>query len=158
MTLTLIPVALIESTVLRRRLGVRWNTGVKLAFASNIVSTLIGVPLAWVCWISIGEMTNSYSHDPDRMEHLSLWNIATHSFWLSPHRGFPTWAIPFAAMTLLIPCFLLSVPIESWVIARLARTIPTKVIRAASWRANLASYALLFAACLLWANIAVATG
>ena len=75
-----------------------------------------------------------------------LLNIA----WGAGVGQYPYWFVPAAAAVLLVPCFYASVWLERWVCAKTWKQSERAQVRSSVFRANLASYALLFLGACGW--------
>jgi uncharacterized membrane protein len=89
----------------------------------------------------VGEPSNaSMNSIPAR-----LVGVMVYSAWLSPDAEHALWMVPAASLVGLVPAYFVSVYSEAWVLRRLMRGEDRLTLRALSYRANLASYALLVA-------------
>jgi hypothetical protein len=75
--------------------------------------------------------------------------------WIAPVENTASWAVPLAALVLLIPFFFVSVWIEQKVMEHMlpvteALEVNEKVLRSAVRGANLISYGFLFAFAMTW--------
>jgi hypothetical protein len=154
--LALVPVVLIEAAVYHRRLGITYGKALYPAGVANLASTFIGYPLAWILRLIgqyaltlllilviklVGEPSNaSMNSIPAR-----LVGVMVYSAWLSPDAEHALWMVPAASLVGLVPAYFVSVYSEAWVLRRLMRGEDRLTLRALSYRANLASYALLVA-------------
>jgi len=147
----LIPIVLIEVWVGIRLLKSTFRTLLPAAAWGNLVSTLVGIPVAWFA------LAATQAGFFDRMlptDSLAgkFYAAVLQAPWLNPHNGQMYWMVPTAAVVLTIPFYLISVAIEAMV----ARwTLPAE-LRAQTyrwmWRANAASYLFLcVAVCVLCA-------
>jgi hypothetical protein len=151
MVCALVPVILVEVWVAKPLLGLTYGKSIRVLTAANIVSTLVGVPVAWVVMYGmellvfiVGERFLGNGHGP-------VWKVTEvvlGSAWLENTDNL-FWAIPVAALTLLIPSFFASWYIEARVVKKMVET-DWPAIRAAVFKANLASYAFLFVAGCGW--------
>jgi hypothetical protein len=163
MVMALIPVILIEFFVVQRMLKLGSKTaGIGLTVA-NLASTLVGVPMTWVvlvvCEMGLGfvfsnlfprysETMFTSGHPPGPLGKLIF--VALQAPWMAPYESQLYWMIPLAAMLLLVPFLGISYGVESWICVRWWRPVDPKAVRRAIWRANLASYAFLFALALAY--------
>jgi hypothetical protein len=69
--------------------------------------------------------------------------------WIGPPDNSHDWIVPFAAMLLLIPTFFVSWYLEAIIVNNMVEP-EWPVVRKAMFKANLASYALLFIAGSAW--------
>jgi hypothetical protein len=151
----LVPVIIIETLVLRRQLSLPFGRSLAGAARANVLSTLIGVPIAWAFMLAVEFAALSPIMWAAQKWH---WNTESPLFyifylvgiaWIGP----PTtsfWPIALAAALLLVPTFFISVWIErrsyrcSW------RDLDPAAVDHSAWLANLCSYALLFAISCGW--------
>ena len=159
--LALVPVVLIEAAVYRRRLGITYRKALYPAGVANLASTFLGYPLAWILRLIgqlvltlllmlvtriVGEPSDAaFDSIPGR-----LVVAAVSSAWLGPGAEDAPWMLPAASLVGLVPAFFVSVYSEAWVLRRLVKlgameSADRPTIMALSYKANLASYALLVA-------------
>jgi len=158
MLCALVPVILLETEVVRRRLVLPYRKAISGVARANVLSTAIAVPLAWfimfVIELSAGFPVLSAAMKRDWPIENSLLKYALHvltAAWVSGSVS----SIAFAAGVLLVPTFFISVFLEcrscrhSWSDVNRAR------VNRSVWYANLASYLLLFLAACAWFGWAV---
>jgi hypothetical protein len=156
MICALIPVIVIEALVIRKRLQMPYARAVAGATKANLVSTFVGVPLAWAIMLAIefatlyptvlaSEKWHWHLEKSPLMSILYVLGMA----WTGP-AAHSAWPIALAAMLLLIPTFFVSVRIERRVYRRSYKEQGTASVDDACWFANLWSYALLFFAAFSW--------
>src|ERR1700732_325085 len=112
MGILLIPIILVEGFLCKKWLGLPTWEAMKLNAASNLVSTLIGVPLAWAVMFGIEflafsaiEHSNAIQNwDSPIVRVVSLLSSA----WLGPFSDKNIWVIPAATLVLLVPFFFAS--------------------------------------------------
>lgn len=151
--LLLIPIVLIESFVYKCFSSAR---GLRKIFwptiTANIISTLFGIPVVWGVLVLI-----EFIFLPKFLEPVAkilspqelILNITLGAAWIAPYAKSLFWAIPVAAMFLLIPFYFISIWIEGFVLTKLFK-ISTEVtlVEKSCWKANLASHLFLFLFCL----------
>jgi hypothetical protein len=149
MVCALIPVILVETIVLSRKLSLGFSAALRGSASANIVSTLVGVPIAWCLMLGI-----EFSQYPVYVLGQKLgWNFNAPLFriigfvlsvsWLPPLCAGNRWLIPLAAALLLAPCFFVSVWIESKMCFRTWKHIEWRLLHRAVVAANLISYLCL---------------
>jgi hypothetical protein len=142
MAAALIPVIAVESVVLKYLLPSAWREATIAGSLGNLLSTLVGVPLAWVVFLAFEfavAVPASYLHvNPGPVLGTILF-----AAWLVPDEHDLDWMVPLSTMVLLVGFFYVSVWIESTVAERILQGYTRDRIRFAVWRANLASYAIL---------------
>ena len=139
--LALIPIILLETAIINRtaRLGfgaMFWRIGV-----ANALSTLVGVPLTWIALVVIQLITGGGA------AHGAGWHsVIWQAPWLVPHEEDLHWLVPAAGLVLTVPFWLVSVVIESKVLAKLCAGDSLREgvsIKRLCFLANACSYALL---------------
>ncbi len=145
LAVALLPVAGLEAAVYRWRLSVPWRQSLWGALRANLWSTFAGVPVAWlvqvVGQIAVGGGSAWGLNTPlDR-----LAAVTVQSAWLIPYQGEFGWMVPAASLCLLVPCLLVSVGMEQWLLRRYWPTLPARRVVGAAVLANVASYLLLSA-------------
>ncbi len=88
---------------------------------------------------------------PDRYSNGPVMNavfLVLGSAWLGPGDGL-YWAVPVAAMILLIPTFFASWYIEALIVDHMSG-LEWRDVRSAMFKANIASYALLYVGGCVW--------
>ena len=162
------PVVFLESYVLNKNLALGYKKSFVVSIKANVLSTIIGLPLAWIACLIIEvllmsffvEVAGAKSYPPSSLEALpeSIHNILDVILtfpWLGPGPG-GHWIIPLATSIMLIPCFFVSYWMELFYIEMelyIDKKLPDfhkENVKSAVWRANLYSYGLLFIACVIW--------
>jgi hypothetical protein len=147
--LLLLPVVVLEAFVARRVLGGSWRSSLRISGLSNFVSTLAGIPIAWVAILLLGTLVRLLTSGlPQSVRSWIL--MPFHAAWLPPFRDSPLWLVPAAGAFLCLPFFAASVWIERRVAQRFAG-LQVADVRRWAWQANLASYSLIAAALAGWA-------
>lgn len=147
--LYLLPVIAIEVVYLKAALNARWRRTILAVSGVNIVTMALGYPLAYGLYVAL----NSYFQFPlgtmDVLGHvgsLPLW-LSSRLFpeWTGLEQG--VWPVLVAFVLLLIPGFILSGLVKSWLVEwydLLAYRISSP--RPAVWLANRLSYLFLIVA------------
>lgn len=152
MLYALIPVVLIEAFVYAKTLKIEYKQALRPSFFANLLSTLIGIPLAWAllfCVELLFMFVSSFS--PLTREAGTLQKIletVLGAAWLGPYEGDLWWMIPTAAAVGLIPAYFVSVYIEFKVTKRYLPAQDPIALKKAVKTGNLITYALLLAACI----------
>jgi hypothetical protein len=155
MICALIPVIAIEALIMRKRLVLSYARAFTGAAKANVISTLVGVPLAWAIMLAV-EFATLYPvtlaadkwHWRGESPVFSIFYVLGMA-WTGPV-GNSTWPIALAAALLLIPTFFVSIRIERRLYRRSYTEQDTVLVDHACWFANLCSYALLFVAACGW--------
>jgi hypothetical protein len=145
MVIALAPIVLLEAWIYVDMCQVEWHSAWRGTACANLLSTLIGVPVAWFFQVAV-QTSLGGGHawglsDPA----LKLAAVTMQSAWLIPYESDLDWMIPAAALFLLLPAFAISVPCEALFLRRWFHGLEAKRIRSSVIRANLASYCLLAA-------------
>lgn len=163
MLVALIPVIFVEALLIHLWLSLSPQEAFIGIAKANVLSTAIGVPLAWgimfvvelVAFISLASVDAYWSWALDS----PLFEVAFFIFSIAWPLPTTTAAarrlLPFSAALLLIPCFYASVWIECRSCLRSWARYDPALVRRAVYCVNLGSYALLFGlACMwLWASM-----
>ena len=143
---SLVPIILIESVYLSRKLGLPGKKMLKVTTAVNLVSTLVGIPLTWVVLVAI-EMAigggSAYGIDTTTGKVLA---VTLQAPWLVPYESDLVWMIPIAGTFLLVPFFFASWWSEYFVARKMLLELDPNLIRSGVRNANLITYSLM----LIW--------
>jgi hypothetical protein len=151
-----IPVVAVETWVVHRALELNIRSAAVMMVKANLLSTLVGVPLAWIASLAIEfalaflvvNTTAAQSYPPGAAGEIG--GIILSAPWLGPFRSGGYWIIPTAMMALLVPFFFGSYFTEAWYLGRSRPQGERARIRRAVWNANLVSYLALLFACTGW--------
>lgn len=151
MGIAFIPVVLIESAIVWKPMGIRFPKAVLDVGLANLCTTILGVPFAWGLMFALDLLSTSGGtalgmDSPAKM----LAAVTLQAAWLVPYEGHLSWMVPAAATVLLIPCFLISLQIERWVLTFRWSEKERSAVFSAVFRANVWSYVFLFVAGSLW--------
>ena len=149
MWLAFLPVVVIESLVALKSLGLRFRRALMVTAAANTVSTLVGIPVAWLVLLGI-EWMPYFVGIPDDTRWQTAIAVATQWAWISPFGNLGI-TIPIAAVVLCVPFYFVSVWIEYLVVRRMVANDFSQV-RRFCWWANLWSYmaiVLFWGGCIL---------
>jgi len=144
MLCALIPVILIEALLIRRWVPLSYGDAFKGTGIANVVSTVAGIPLTWVALllIELAILLPLSQFDPDPSLTVDFLIFPLGAAWLGPVRAY--WIVSAAATILLIPFFFASVWIEYWCCCFIWKKMDRTIIWRGVFRANVASYLLLF--------------
>ena len=170
----LIPIIFIEAWLCRKWLGLTFWAAIKSNAAANVVSTLIGVPFAWGAallfeFFAFGTIMRipAISRAADKWNSPLARVVGTvlAPAWLGPDEKNLYWMVPLATIVLLVPTFVLSVWIETFVVDHMlnmpegdSSNLTSSRIRMAVRNANLVSYGLLTFATTSWLLITLVRG
>lgn len=168
--LSFIPIVIVESYMLNKITELGFRATFNLVAKSNLLSTIIGIPIAWFACFAIEmalmlffvKIAGTESYPPDFIKALpqSLHDVLAVLLtfpWMGPWREGGHWIIPFATMLMLVPCFYASFWSERWYLNCKLPNLNKNVISSGVWQANIVSYILLFSACTIWLLINVFT-
>jgi hypothetical protein len=154
MLVALVPVIVVEAVLMRRWLKLSYREVFGAATLANVTSTLLGVPLAWGIALAVefaSFMPLSFAafhwhwHWFDNSVVALLAQCTLGIAWLTPAEEELRWMIPVAAAGLLVPSFFVSVWIERSICRKRLREVDEAAVNDCVKRANLVSYAGLFA-------------
>jgi hypothetical protein len=128
-----IPVVLVEALVARQMLGLSYGEGFKLSLKANAWSTFLGVPLASVLTCVLGLILGSGRNPLGLSRWLSDLFFGS-AVWMD---GVPNWALLAGPALICVPCYVLSVWIETW---SASKTVPREDARRWAVTANLITY------------------
>lgn len=151
MGLAFVPVVLLESAIVWKPMGIRFPKALLDVGLANLCTTILGVPLAWGLMFVLELVSTSGGtalgmDSPAKM----LAAVTLQAAWLVPYESHLAWMIPAAATVLLIPCFLVSLLIEWWVLVYRWAEKDRSSVFSVVFRANVWSYLLLFMAGSSW--------
>lgn len=155
MVIGLIPIILIESYVLVKKLKIPFKQTIRISVIINIVSTIIGIPITWVFLVLFQMVTGggrSYGLQTSLQKFLA---VTWQSPWLIPYESDLNWMIPSATLVLLIPFFFASWFIEYRIAKNILKQIWASILKKGIFAANLISYTILFAFTVVWLIIAI---
>ena len=141
--IALLPIILVESLYISRRLALSLVFTAKIATAANLVSTVAGIPLTWLILVVAQIATGgggAYGVDTLAGKILAVtWQAP----WLIPYENEMDWMIPVASIVLLVPFFFVSWWVEYRVTRKMLKNAAFATLKSMICRANLISYCLL---------------
>jgi len=161
MLLALVPIIVVEALLVRRWVPLSEQEAFKGVTAANALSTAVGVPLAWlvtfVAQLAIGLpialVADKFSWNPNGPL-VDVIGAILSSAWIQDSGANTIWVIGVSMAVLLIPCFYVSVWLERKVCLRMWKSCDPVQVRLGVYRANLASYLLLFTLACAFAGYA----
>jgi hypothetical protein len=158
MIVALVPIIVIETVLIRRWMPLPRGKAFLGVGLANLLSTLVGVPVSWLSVLLLDGLLGAALRSAALHYHWQLRGMPLEHvlfFFLNVAWGaglgqYPYWFVPAAAAVLLVPCFYASVWLERWVCAKTWKQIERSQVRRSVFRANLASYALLFIGACSW--------
>lgn len=162
MICALIPVIIIEALLVRRWVKLSCRDAFIGVTKANLLSTLVGLPLAFVVIFVIQMVVLIAVAGAAQQRHWNLDSLQDSPFvrileFTLGFAGQPDsaayWQIPLAAALLLIPSFYVSVWVERFVCRWAWPNSDAAAVRCGVFRANLASYFVLFILACGWAGV-----
>lgn len=143
--ISLVPIIAIETIYVKKGLKLSFGKALKTVSVSNVVSTVVGIPLTWALLFLVQIVTGgggAYGVDTTIGKILAVtWQAP----WLIPYPEDLNWMVPTAGLVLLVPFFFASWWSEYLVSRKMLKTLPTQLIKAKVCNANLITYSLLAA-------------
>lgn len=149
----LIPIILVESAIVAKGARVPFGTSVGAVALANVVSTIVGVPVLWFLLATI-ELLCCGGALGLGSAWAKLYAVTVQAPWLIPYESDFGWMIPAALVTLAIVFAVMSVLVETPIVARVTKT-ERRRMWGSMWIANVVSYALLGLAGLFVATSSV---
>jgi hypothetical protein len=143
LVIALAPVVVLESIVYRWALPVTWTESLSGAFRANLLSTFVGVPLAWFVQVVAQVLLGGGAMWGLDTPLLELAAVTVQSAWLIPYADEFVWMVPAASLFLMLPCFLVSVVVERLLLRRIWPAIPPERLNRVVALANAVSYTVL---------------
>jgi hypothetical protein len=162
MLMLLIPVIVIEGILCKKWLGLTMVEAMKSNTASNLASTIVGIPVAWAIMFGVELMTFEIVGRSGTLQnwHSPLARVVwlfLGSAWIGPPSQNNLWVIPAATLALLVPFFFASYGIEYFIVNRMVGTpeggppnVTRRRVRTAVRNANLVTYGVIFVATSIW--------
>ena len=152
MLLALLPIIVVEALVLARMISMRAFSAIKPVAVANVVSTIVGIPIAWYVLVLLEMLTTSggaaYGIATPAQKFLA---VTLQAPWLIPYEPRTmAWMVPTASLILLVPFFFTSYWIEALIVSSMMKSHPETQIRKGVFAANVASYLLLAAFNVAW--------
>lgn len=145
----LVPVILVEALILTTS-GFSRGSAIKASALSNLVSTVIGIPITGGLFMLLEDQSCGVWADgpmtvaPWAKPPGKVIETLSHAAWLCPHDEQDIrWMAPVALLVLLVLFFVISCVCESLVVKALYKDMTAKTVFKACSKANLVSYALL---------------
>lgn len=143
MVVALLPIIFIETYSLYLSLEATFWRAFTVETVANLISTFIGIPVAWFLLVVIQQITGGGKAYGANSFFKQLLAVTWQSPWLMPYENHLRWMVPVARMVLLVPFFFASWLCEYLVIkyffAETKRSDLIGIVR----NANLLSYGLL---------------
>ena len=172
MVLLLIPIVAAEAFFVLHRTSLEKGKVLWATTIANVLSTIIGVPLTWgalfLCemavWMGLARYTRFGSGSWNSPMSQIIGTVLS-APWIAPADDSGSWAVPLAALVLLVPFYFVSVWVEQRVMehflpvttAEVAQfnEVNENVLRRAVRGANLLSYGFMFLFATVWLLLGV---
>ncbi len=141
--LSIIPIIVIEAMYLSKKLELTIYTAFKTTTLSNLISTIVGIPLTWLLLVLIQMLAGGdggFGLDTTLGKVLS---VTLQAAWLIPYESDLHWMIPVAGLVLLVPFFFTSWWSEYLLSKKMLKAHSTQRIKVAVRNANIITYTLL---------------
>jgi hypothetical protein len=155
MAIGLIPIIVIEMFILQKKLKISLRQSIKTSFITNLISTIIGIPITWVLLVLLQVATGGGRGYGLETIFQKLLAITWQAPWLVPHESELYWMVPSAELFLLIPFFFASWFIEYLIARVILKKIDKKILKHSIFIANLITYLLLGLGILSWLLISI---
>ena len=161
----LIPVVFLETWVARPLLGTNYRETFGVILKANAISTLIGVPLAWIVTLGLNygmamlgialagnrQLATTLAKIPETPL-LDKLAVILFPSWIAPEDLY--WTIPVAATALLVPTFFASWLLEAYFVGKDIEA-DRLTVRHAMFKANAVSYCFLLLAGCCWLAVSL---
>ena len=153
--LAFVPVVLIETAVIATALNSRYREQLWPVARANLLSTLVGVPIAWLAMLAVeaGVAAIVFGLLPESVADLPGMQIVLFPLMAAWIGGSSSWEFEVAFLVLSVPFCLASVYIEYRSLKGALDDGAARILRGAIWRGNILTYCLLCLAVvigLLW--------
>jgi len=156
------PVIIVEALLVRRWAQLSYRDALIDVTKANLHSTLAGLPLAFlaifaiqmVVLISVAGVAEQRHWNLESLQDSPFVRIVEFTLGIAGQQDDAAyWQIPLAAALLLIPSFYVSVWVERFICRRAWPNSDVSAVRRGVFRANLASYFVLFILACGWAGV-----
>ncbi|WP_306519921.1 hypothetical protein [Rheinheimera sp.] len=141
--ISIVPIIAIETFYISKGLGLSISQSLKTVSVSNIVSTIVGIPVTWFLLVLVQMLTGgggAYGLDSYMGKVLAVtWQAP----WLIPYETDLNWMIPAAGLVLLVPFFFASWWSEYLVSKEMLQALPSNILKVKVRNANLITYCML---------------
>jgi hypothetical protein len=141
MLIALIPIVALEAYVIRRMTNANWRGATGASLFSNLVSTLVGIPVTWLLLLGLELLATRALPKTLSGRGYDVFSVTLGAPWFAAEDNDYWWMIPTAQLVLLVPFFFTSYFVERWITASwLKATASKEVAYRATWVANCWSY------------------
>lgn len=139
----LIPVIITEYYIIRSLITGYNKQVLTGTVISNVISTFLGVPLAWGLLLLVEIITTGGSAVKGTGAMHYIGSVVLQAAWLIPYEDHLFWMVPVAIMINLIPAYYLSKYSEYFIMTKILKETGKAEIKKAVFRANNITYLLL---------------
>ena len=155
--LAFLPVVLIETALVAQALRVPYRQQIWPVVKANLLSTLVGVPLAWLAMLALeaGVAGVVFGLLPEGAADAPLMQVILFPFMSAWIGGSNLWEFQIAFLVLAVPFCLVSIFVEHRWLRQSVSEDQAGALRVAVWRGNVLTYVLLCLAVLgvlLWSQ------
>ena len=138
-----IPTTVLQAELGRRRLQLSRGAALRTAGAAKLVAIAVGIPLVWAVMVGVQLALGAGLAALGATEGALLGTVTwpLRAAWLAPTES--AWRVYLAFAVLLVPCWLVSIGLESLISRRMLVVVEPRAVRAWIQVANLWSYLLL---------------
>jgi len=142
--LALLPVVAIEAALVARALGTPYRNLLWPVAKANLVSTLVGIPLAWAAMLALEFLVlGGMNLLPPETANSRVLQVLSFPFAVAWLGDVGAWVVYAAFVVLAIPFCLVSIAIERRMLAKSLPGADAASLRSGVKLANIASYLLL---------------
>jgi hypothetical protein len=152
-----LPVVLIETALVAAALRAPYSQQLWPVVKANLLSTLVGVPLAWLAMLALeaGVAAFAFGLLPESATNAPWVQVVLFPLMSAWIGGSNLWEFEVAFLVLAVPFCVVSVLVEHRFLRRLVPHSEVGTLRRALWRGNVLTYVLLclgVVVVLLWSK------
>lgn len=149
MIIALLPIIIIESYVFLKNIKTSFKESILSIVVGNIVSALVGLPLAWGMLLILEKITTDFACGPGfNTIKDSIITTIIESAWICPWDDQLYWLIPTAVIINLIIAFFISIFIEFYIGRLFLKKLNKKLLWKATLLSNISSYIMVIVFCI----------
>ncbi len=141
--LSILPIIMIEAMYLCKKIKIDKLQSVTVTAISNLVSTIVGIPLTWLLLVLIEMLFGGGRAFGLETTLDKVLSVTLQAAWLISYESDLHWMIPVAGIILLFPFFFASWWSEYFVLKKILKGHSARRIKIAVRNANIITYALL---------------
>ena len=140
MVIALLPIIILEALLALPTLKLPYRKLLKCFSIANLVSTFVGIPVAWFLLVVLQMVTGGGGAHGLSSPVARLLAVTWQAPWLIPYESDLVWMIPAATLVLLVPFFFASWWVEYLVAKRVLPDADKIVLRRSLRNVNFLSY------------------